>query len=190
MLIMLGGTLTAPLLSSPTQAQTATKARLETSQTASNDLSVRGCPRPSDAKEAKVLTFDEGKLEARLAVNLGSGEFKVVTIKLWNHRDDPRPIIPVIEAARITQGKLHFYTPNLNGDPESVHDKFIIMTEMGGPQVCWATPSSLFDEGAYPVAEEAKPEGAPAAANPVPRVKARPKDQTSHLPAGITTAQR
>ena len=60
---------------------------------------------------------------------------------------------------------------------------------MGGPQVCWATPSSLFDEGAYPVAEEAKPEVTPAAANPVPRVKARAKDQTSQLPGSMTAAQ-
>jgi len=164
MLILLGGTLAAPLLSSPTQAQAVAQVHQRLSQTASDVVSVRGCPRPADLKEAKVLAFDEGKLEAKLAVSLGSGEFKVVTVTLWRYQGDPRPVIPVIEAARITQGKLQFFTPDLNGDPESVHDKFVLMTEMGGPQICWANPSSLLKDGAYPVAEEAKPEQTPAPA--------------------------
>ena len=59
MLIMLGGTLAAPLLSSPSQAQTATEG-----QAAPDIVSVRGCSRLADAKDAQVLTFDESSLEA------------------------------------------------------------------------------------------------------------------------------
>jgi hypothetical protein len=99
-------------------------------------------------------------------VSLGKGEFKVVTVRLWDRPEDPRPVIPIIEAARITQGKLQFYTPNLNADPEPVHDKqFVLVSALGGAQVCWATPSSLFKEDtrgpksaiAPPVTREAPP---------------------------------
>ncbi len=48
------------------------------------------------------------------------------------------------------------------------------MTEMGGGYVCWATPGSLMNEAAYPVAQEAKqPAAAPAAAEPAPRPRPR-----------------
>jgi hypothetical protein len=108
---------------------------------------VRDCRRPAEAKEAQVLAFDKTSLEAKLAVSIGNGQFKVVTVRLWERHDDPRPVIPVIEAARITQGKLQFYTPNLDADPEPVHDKqFLIIAGLGGAQICWATESSLLKE--------------------------------------------
>ena len=172
-LIMLGGILAAPLLVAPAEAQTARTVRKEPTRTAADVISVRGCPRPADAKEAQVLTFDQGSLETKLAVSMGKGEFKVVTIRVWDRPDDPRPLVPVIEAARITQGKLLFYTPELNADPESVSEKFLLITDMGGPQICWATPSSLVGEGAYPISGDAKAEVAPAATSPNARVRAR-----------------
>ena len=95
----------AALLSVPVQAQTMSS--WERSSSSSEVVSVRECHPPADAKEAQVLAFDRTSLEAKLAVNMGKGEFKVVTIKLWDRSEDTRPIIPVIEAARITQGKLH-----------------------------------------------------------------------------------
>src|SRR5215204_3941701 len=146
-LMMLGS---AALLSVPAQAQTT--ANWERSSSPSEVVSVRECHPPADAKEAQVLAFDQTSLEAKLAVNLGKGEFKVATIKLWDRSGDTRtrPIIPVIEAARITQGKLQFFTPNLNADPEPVHDKqFVVTATLGGAQLCWATESSLLkDTGA------------------------------------------
>ncbi len=172
-LSVLGGAVLAALLISPTQAQSVRTVRKPPSPMVSDAASVRGCPRPTDAKDAQVLTFDKGSLEAKLAVSMGKGEFKVVTIKLWDHPEDPRPVVPVIEAARIMQGKLQFYTPELNADPESVSEKFLLITDMGGPQICWATPSSLVGEGAYPISGEAKAEVAPAATNPNARVRAR-----------------
>jgi hypothetical protein len=110
---------------------------------------VRNCRRPAEAKEAQVLAFDKTSLEAKLAVSIGNGEFKVVTIRLWDRTDDPRPVAPIIEAARITQGKLQFYTPNLNADPDPVHDKqFLLVAALGGAQVCWATEGALLKETA------------------------------------------
>ncbi len=163
MRIMLGGVLTAALLDAPARAQTPADARQEPGQAAADVASVRDCRPPADAKEAQVLTFDENNLEAKLAVNLGKGEFKVVTLRLWDRPEDPRPVVPVIEAARIMQGKVQFYTPDLNTDPQSVHDKqFLLMTEMGGGYICWATPSSLVSEGAYRAVGEPKPEATPA----------------------------
>jgi hypothetical protein len=170
---MLGGAILAALLSSPVLAQTERTVRKEPSRTELDAASTRGCPRPADAKAAQVLTFDRGSLETKLAVSMGKGEFKVVTIRVWDRPDDPRPLVPVIEAARITQGKLLFYTPELNADPESISEKFLLITDMGGPQICWATPSSLVGEGAYPIAGDAKAEVAPAATNPNARVRAR-----------------
>ena len=168
-LSILGSALMAALLSSPTQAQTA-EARKEPGLTASNAISIRGCRPPGDAKEAQVLTFDPGSLEAKLAVSLGKDEFKVVTVKLWDRPDDPRPLVPVIEAARITQGKLQFYTPNLNADPQPVHDKgFAIVASLGGAQVCWANPSSLIKEGSRTAGREARPEAASDEATLAPR---------------------
>ena len=154
----LGGAILVALLSVPTQAQTARTVRRQPVPTVSDAASARGCPRPADAKDAQVLAFDKGSLEAKLAVSMGKGEFKVVTIRVWDRPDDPRPVIPVVEAARITQGKLQFYTPELNADPESVSEKFVLITEMGGLQVCWATPKSLMDEGGYPTTSETKPD--------------------------------
>ncbi len=135
------------LLTVPAHAQTATRFT-ESSWVTPDVISARDCRRPAEAKEAQVLAFDKTSLEAKLAVSLGDGAFKVVTVKLWDRSEDPRPVIPVIEAARITQGKLQFYTPNLDADPEPVHDKqFLLIATLGGAQVCWATESSLLKEG-------------------------------------------
>jgi hypothetical protein len=153
---------------------------------------VPGCPRPADAKEVKVVDFDPGRSVAKLAVNLGSGRFKLVRVTVWDRPEDPRPLIPVIEAARITQGNLQFYAPDLNSDPESAHESFIVMTEMGGGYVCWATPSSLMNEGSYPVTEgkpaaaEGKPASAPAAPNEAPRIP--PKAKPASAPAAPNPA--
>ncbi len=134
------------LLSLPAHAQTSTN-WTTTTYTAPDAVSVRDCRRPAEAKEAQVLAFDKTSLEAKLAVSVGDGQFKVVTIRLWERHDDPRPVIPVVEAARITQGKLQFYTPNLNADPEPVHDKqFLLIAGLGGAQVCWATEGALLKE--------------------------------------------
>ena len=135
--IMTGGVIGAVLaLSPPVLAQTARLSPGKPGSTASDVTSVPGCPRPADAKEVKVVDFDAATSVAKLAVNLGSGRFKLVRITAWDRPEDPRPLNPVIEAARITQGNLQFYTPNLNADPESAHDSFILMTEMGGGFVC------------------------------------------------------
>ncbi len=150
------------LLSLPAHAQTGPRWG-ESSWVAPDVVSVRDCRRPAEAKEAQVIAFDKTSLEAKLAVSLGEGHFKVVTIKLWDRHDDPRPVIPVIEAARITQGKLQFYTPNLDADPEPVHDKqFLLISSLGGAQICWATESGLLKDGA----NGAKPAPAPAPAVP------------------------
>ena len=165
-LTSLGMALAVPLLSSPTPAQTARTVRKEPSRTAADVISVRGCPRPAEVRDARVFAFDKGSLETKLVVSLGKGEFKVVTIRLWDRPDDPRPLIPVIEAAWITQGKLQFYTPDFNTDPASVSDRFILIAEMGGPQICWASPSSLLGEGGYPIARDPKGEDTPAPVAP------------------------
>jgi len=132
----------------PAHAQTATRFT-ESSWVTPDVISARDCRRPAEAKEAQVVAFDKTSLEAKLAVSLGEGQFKVVTIKVWSRTDDPRPLAPVIDAARITQGKLQFYTPNIDADPEPVHDKqFLLIAALGGAQVCWATESSLLKEAA------------------------------------------
>jgi hypothetical protein len=136
------------LLSLPAQAQTAAR-WTESTWTAPDAVSVRDCRRPAEAKEAQVVAFDKTSLEAKLAVTVGEGQFKVVTIRVWSRTDDPRPLVPVIDAARITQGKLQFYTPNMDADPEPVHDKqFLLIAALGGAQVCWATEGSLLKEAA------------------------------------------
>ena len=163
-LSLLGGAILAALLISPAQAQTARAVRKQPSPMATDAKSVRDCPRPTDARDTQVISFDKGSLEAKLAVSLGKGEVKVVSIRLWERPDDPRPVAPVIEAAQIMRGKLQFYTPDLNLDPESASDKFVLITDMGGPQICWASPASLIDEGVYPVTSEAEPELTPSAA--------------------------
>jgi hypothetical protein len=175
-LIMLGIMGAVPVLNTPADSQTARIVRDKPGETKSDVTSVLGCPRPADAKEVKVLDYDTARSVARLAVNLGSGRFKLVRITIWDRPEDPRPLIPVIEAARITQGNVQFYTPNLNTDPESAPDSFILMTEMGGGYICWASPSSLINDGAYPVAEEAKPAIPRAEAKPaiIPRAEAKP----------------
>src|ERR671939_2113859 len=163
-LSLLGGTVAAAMLSVPAEAQTARTVRKEPTRTELDAASMRGCPRATDAKPAQVLTFDKGSLETKLAVSMGQGEFKVVTIRVWGRPDDPRPVIPVIEAARIMEGQLQFYTPDLNADLESVSNRFVLIVEMGGPQICWATPSALLGEGGYPATNEASPEPTSAAA--------------------------
>src|SRR5919202_2510108 len=157
-LAMLSSAILTALLSSPIQAQTERTVRKEPSRTELDAASTRGCPRPADAKAAQVLTFDRGSLETKLAVSMGNGEFKVVTIRVWDRPEDPRPVIPVIEAARIMQGKLQFYTPDLNTDLESISNRFVLIVEMGGSQICWDTPSALLGEGGYPATSEASPE--------------------------------
>jgi hypothetical protein len=134
------------LLAVPAHAQTIPSWATSIS-TPPDAVSVRDCRRPAEAKEAQVLAFDKTSLEAKLAVSVGDSKFKVVTVRLWDRRDDPRPVVPVVEAARITQGKLQFYTPNLDADPEPVHDKqFLLIAGLGGAQICWATESSLLKE--------------------------------------------
>ena len=157
-LAMLGGAILTALLSSPIQAQSARTVRKEPSRTELDAAWTRGCPQPTDAKAAQVLAFDKDSLETKLAVSMGQGEFKVVTIRVWDRPDDPRPVIPVIEAARIMEGKLQFYTPDLDTDLESISNRFVLIVEMGGSQICWATPSVLLDEGGYPATSEASPE--------------------------------
>ena len=168
---LIGCALAAPLLGLPAQAQTAAKVSKAAAPAAPDTISVPGCARPADAKEAKVIDFDAGSSVARLAVNLGSGRFKLVTVKVWDSPNDPRPLKPVIQAARITQGKLQFYTPDMNADPASAPETFLVMTDMGGGYVCWATPSQLINENSYKVADGEKWDVVPVAgpaAKPVP----------------------
>jgi hypothetical protein len=156
------------LLAVPAHAQTIPSWATSIS-TPPDAVSVRDCRRPAEAKEAQVLAFDKTTLEAKLAVSVGDNQFKVVTIRLWDRHDDPRPVAPVVEAARITQGKLQFYTPNLDADPEPVHDKqFLLIAGLGGAQICWATESSLLKEAtsrgkASPAPEVAAPAAGRAA---------------------------
>ena len=167
----IGCALTAPLLGSLAQAQPAANLSRTFGPGAPDPVAVPGCARPADAKEAKVIDFDAGSSVARLAVNLGPGRFKLVTVKVWDRPNDPRPLKPVIEAARITQGKLQFYTPDLNADPASAPETFLVMTDMGGGYVCWATPSQLMNENSYKVADGEKWDVVPVAgpaAKPVP----------------------
>ena len=146
-ILLLGALAGISLLSVNSEAQTAPQ---------SDFKSAPDCARPADAKEAKIIDFDATTSIARLAVNLGSDRYKVVTIKAWDVPEDPRRLIPVIEAARITQGNIQIYAPDLNRDPQSAHESFVLMTEMGAGYVCWATPSALLNDGAYPVANQAK----------------------------------
>jgi hypothetical protein len=148
--------------------------------TAADVTAVAGCSRPDDAKEAKVVELDTGKSLAKLAVNLGSGRFKLVRITVWDRPEDPRPLIPVIEAARITQGLVQFYTPTLNNDPESAHDSFLLMADMGGGNVCWATPASLIVDAGQPVTEGKLP----ITADPTSR--ALPQPRTENTPSGAS----
>ena len=73
----------------------------------------------------------------------------------------------LIEAARITQGKLQFYTPNLDADPEPVHDQFLIIAGLGGAQICWATEGSLLNEATSRGKAAPAPEAPSPAAGPV-----------------------
>src|SRR5215207_874770 len=175
---LIGCALAAPLLSSPAQAQPAAKMSKAAAPAAPDAISVPGCARPADAKEAKVIDFDAGSSMARLAVNLGPGRFKLVTVKVWDSPNDPRPLKPVIEAARITQGKLQFYTPVLNADPASAPETFLLMTDMGGGHVCWATPSQLINENSYKVADGEKWDVVPTA---------RPAAKPVAVPTATTT---
>jgi len=186
-------------LSMPADSQSGAAAPPEKPGEATSDVtSLAGCTRPDDAQDAKVVDLDSGKSVAKLAVNLGSGRFKLVRITAWDRPEDPRPLIPVIEAARITQGILQFYTPNPNTDPESAHEAFLIMADMGGGTVCWATPSSLMKAAAYPVSEGdppkghsgpepiappiGRPENTPAPAPPGPRSQAEVKPENTPPP--------
>jgi hypothetical protein len=180
-MIMVGGVLGAmPLLSNPAYAQAARNAP-QTRGAASDLVSLVGCARPADAKDVKVIHFDASSSTAKLAVHLGSNRFKLVKIKVRDGAGDPRPLVPVIEAARAMQGIMQFYAPELNTDPESDHDSFLIMTEMGGGHVCWATSSGLMNDWAPPTAEGTKPTNMPAASNgaPQPAPEAKSVDATA-----------
>lgn len=168
--LVLSVLLTLPAYAQPNSRWT------DTSWAPPDVVSVRNCRRPPEAKEAQVLALDKTSLEAKLAVSLGNGEFKLVTIKLWDRHDDPRPVIPVIEAAKITQGKLQFYTPNLNADPEPVHDKqFVLIASLGGAQICWVTESAMLHEarsnarGPVAAPSVSAPVAAPLAFPPISR---------------------
>jgi hypothetical protein len=67
---------------------------------------------PDEAKEAKVIDIDASGSQVRLAVKLAPGRFKVASITVWDRTEDPRPLIPVIDAARIMQGVVHCPDPN------------------------------------------------------------------------------
>jgi hypothetical protein len=153
MLLLLGTGTALPVAAEAQLARPPDAAALEVA-------SARDCRAPSGAKEAQVLAFDKSTLEAKLAVAMDNkGEFKVVSVRIWDRPQDPRPLVPVIEAARITQGKLQFYTPNLNADPEPVHDKqFLLTASLGGTQVCWATETAMLKEAAPKPAPVVEPE--------------------------------
>jgi len=156
---------------------------------AADVTAVAGCSRPDDAKEAKVVELDTGKSLAKLAVNLGSGRFKLVRITVWDRPEDPRPLIPVIEAARITQGLVQFYTPTLNNDPESAHDSFLLMADMGGGNICWATPASLIKDVGQPVTEGKLP-SAPTTPDPITRAVPEPRTESTTTPASPISRPR
>jgi hypothetical protein len=153
MLMLLSGGTILPVVADAQVGRPADSSGLEV-------VSARGCQAPGGAKEAQVLAFDKSTLEAKLAVAMDNkGEFKVVSVRIWDRPQDPRPLVPVIEAARITQGKLQFYTPNLNADPEPVHDKqFLLTASLGGTQVCWATETAMLKEAAPKPAPVLEPE--------------------------------
>jgi hypothetical protein len=153
--IILGG---APFISAPSFAQGAKKP----ANAASEFSSMPDCARPTDAKRAKVIEFDPASSFAKVAVELAAGRFKVVGIKIWDRPEDPRPLVPVIEAARITQGNIEFYAPDLNEDPESAHESFLLRTDMGGGAVCWATPSALLKDGSKAAVTSEAPAVMPA----------------------------
>jgi hypothetical protein len=163
-LLMLGSSFATLLLCGASQAQSLS---IGTEQ-APAAVSVRNCKPPSDAKDAQVLSFDKLSNEAKLAVTVGNDEFKLVTIKLPERSEDPRPLVPVLEAARITQAKVQFYTPDLNVDPEPPFQKqFVVVASLGGAQLCWATEASLMKEAnaakskATPAAVQEEPTAAP-----------------------------
>jgi hypothetical protein len=175
---LLGTVLAVLLVGSPASAQAPTSAETKANLFSATGLDDAGsaldCPRPEGAKEAKVIDFDAGSSTARLAVNVGSGRFTLVTIKTWDRAGDPRPLTPIIEAAKIMQGKLQFFSRKMSTDPASAPDEYLIMTEMGGGYVCWAKPASIMQPPNAPVAEapaQAKPVATPAvvtAPNPAP----------------------
>src|SRR5215207_7748564 len=108
--ILLGATLAAGLLGTSAMAQTPAPGLKQVFETPgqggfADAGSALDCPRPEEAKEAKVIDFDPTNSVARLAVNLGSGRFTLVTIKSWDRPEDVRPLNPVLQAAKIMQGK-------------------------------------------------------------------------------------
>lgn len=199
MLVMIGGLVGAMTLGPLANAQAPDRTRRDKAG-AADVMSVAGCARPEEAKEAKVVALDTGKSLAKLAVHLGSGRFKLVQITIWDRSDDPRPLVPVIEAARITQGPVQFYTPNLNNDPESAHDSFLLMADMGGGVVCWATPASLIKDAGLPVTEGKQPDtrsGADSVSRSLPEAggestspaRPTPRLQTDLKPEGTPAAE-
>ena len=170
--ILIGAALVAGLLASPANAQAVFAPDKQVFDKAAKDALEVGasgldCQRPDGTKEAKVIDFDQKNSLARLAVSLGSGRFTLVTVRTWDRPDDPRPLNPVLEAARIMQGKLHFFSRMLTNDPASAPDEYLVMTEMGGGYVCWAKPAWMM-EAASPVAQAPapKPSVSPAVVAP------------------------
>jgi hypothetical protein len=186
--VILGGAFsTMAALSTAAYAQTpAGPARDRIGDKAPDMTAVADCSRPDDAKEAKVVELDTGKSFAKLAVNLGSGRFKLVRITVWDRPEDPRPLIPVIEAARITQGLVQFYTPTLNNDPESAHESFLLMADMGGGNICWATPASLIKDVGQTVTE-GKPPTARSTPDPTSPAVPEPRTESTTPPVSATT---
>jgi hypothetical protein len=186
--VILGAALAAGLVASA-NAQSPNKQVGPSEQASREDAGVAlDCPKPREAKEAKVIDFDATNSVARLAVNLGPGRFTLVTITSWDRPGDPRALSPVLEAAKIMQGKLQFFSRQLTTDPASAVDEYLVMTEMGGGYVCWAKPIWLMKAASPPMAETpapVKPVIAPAVVTPA---TAAPSVNPVTAPASIPGA--
>ena len=84
-------------------------------------------------------------------MNLGAGRFKLVRIAILERPEEPRPLVPVIEAAQIMRGAVQFYTPSLNTLP---HDTFLLIADMGGGPLDQAAGGDGFDSGDGVVASD------------------------------------
>jgi hypothetical protein len=192
-LVLLAALLAAGLPTASANAQSANtpnKQVFEPSPSSREDAgSVLDCPRPGELREAKVIDFDPASSVARLAVNVGSGRFTLVTIKTWDRAEDPRPLNPVLAAAKIMQGKLQFFSRQLTTNPSSAVDEYLVMTEMGGGYVCWAKPTWLMHPANPPMAEApapVKPVIAPAVVTPATTPNLNPGTAPSPIPGAIT----
>jgi hypothetical protein len=189
--VLLGSALTAVLLfhlpaaaQAPAGADKA--ANVFTSVTGDQPGSALNCERPEGTREAKVIDFDPSSSTARLAVNLDGGRFTLATIKTWDRPNEPRPLNPIIEAAKIMQGKLQFFSRQLTTDPASAPDEYLIVTEMGGGYVCWAKPSWMLQPATAPVAEASGTKPAAPVVTPAAVVGGAPAPAS----AAVTRARR